>query len=112
MQSSESQAYEKKQVALPLQETTLGSDSKRCDITLQGPTVSQLHARIFTDDAKNFFIADAGSAAGTWINYAPVSQQGTHLEHGDLINIGAFTFRFEVINPEGRPIQVLPYNGE
>ena len=112
VQSSESQAYEKKQVALPLQETTLGSDSKRCDITLQGPTVSQLHARIFTDDAKNFFIADAGSAAGTWINYAPVSQQGTHLEHGDLINIGAFTFRFEVINPEGRPIQVLPYNGE
>ena len=101
-----------KSIPLALQETTFGSDSVRCDIVLTGPTIAPVHAKIFTDAARHFFIADCGSAAGTWINYAPVSQQGGRLEHGDLINIGAVSFRFEEVNPEGRPIQVLPYNME
>ena len=101
-----------KSYALSLQDTVFGNDPVRCDIVLAGPTISGVHAKIFTDAAKHFYIADCGSAAGTWINYAPVSRQGTRLEHGDLINIGAFAFRFEEINPEGRPIQVMPYNGE
>jgi hypothetical protein len=101
-----------KQVALSLQDTIFGSDTMRSDVVLTGPTIASVHAKIFTDAAKHFFIADCGSAAGTWINYAPVSQQGARLQHGDLINIGAYSFRFEEINPEGRSIQVMPYNGE
>jgi hypothetical protein len=101
-----------KNYALPLQDTVFGSDPVRCDIVLTGPTISAVHAKVFTDAAKHFYVADCGSAAGTWMNYAPVSKQGTRLEHGDLINIGAFAFRFEEINPEGRPIQVMPYNRE
>jgi hypothetical protein len=94
-------------IALPLQDTFFGSDTVRSDIVLNGPTISAVHAKIYTDSAKHFFIADCGSNAGTWLNYAPVSQQGTRLQHGDLINIGAATFRFEEISPEGRPIQVI-----
>lgn len=107
-----SQRLTHKAYALSLQETIFGSDPVRCDIVLAGPTISPVHAKIFTDAAKHFYVADSGSAAGTWMNYAPVSRQGIRLEHGDLINIGAFAFRFEEINPEGRPIQVMPYNGE
>jgi hypothetical protein len=99
-------------IALPIQDIFIGSDSVRSDIVLNGPTISAVHAKIFTDSAKHFYIADCGSNAGTWLNYAPVSQQGARLQHGDLVNIGAVTFRFEEINPEGRPIQVIPYEGE
>jgi FOG: FHA domain len=102
----------RRQVPLSLQDTSFGSDSMRNDVVLTGVTIAPVHAKIFTDAAKHFFIADCGSAAGTWVNYAPVSQQGARLQHGDLINIGAYSFRFEEINPEGRPIQVLPYNRE
>ena len=94
---------------LPMGETIIGSDFKQCDLVLQGPTISPLHARIFMDSTKVFNIADMGSAGGTWINYAPVSQQGAHLEHGDLVNIGAIVFRFELANPEIQPIRAIPY---
>lgn len=98
-----------KSIALPASETLLGSDSKHCDVLLSGPTISAVHAQIFTDASKHFYIADKGSAAGTWVNYAPVSSHGTRLEHRDLVNLGALRFKFEVLTPEGRTIQVLPF---
>lgn len=96
-------------IALPATDTLLGSDAKHCDVVLSGPTIASIHAQIFCDASKHFYIADKGSTAGTWLNYAPVSSHGTRLQHGDLVNIGALKFRFEVINPEGRTIQVVPY---
>ncbi len=98
-----------KSIPLPASETILGSDNKQCDVLLSGPTISAVHAHIFADTARHFYIADNGSAAGTWVNYAPVSSHGTHLEHGDLVNIGALRFKFELLNPEGRAIQVIPF---
>lgn len=95
-------------IALPIGETVIGGDPKHCDMVLSGPTIAAVHAQLFSDATKHFYIADKGSAAGTWVNYAPVSSHGTRLEHGDLVNIGAVKFRFEVLNPEGRAIQVLP----
>ena len=95
-------------IGLSTQDVFLGNDALRNDVVLSDPTVASVHAKIFTDAAKHFYIADCGTTAGTWVNYAPVSQQGTRLQHGDLVNIGAVTFRFEEVNPEGRPIQVFP----
>jgi len=94
---------------LPASDTLLGSDPKLSDVVLSGPTIASVHTQIFCDASKHFYIADKGSRAGTWLNYAPVSSHGTRLQHGDLVNIGALKFRFEVLNPEGRSIQVLPY---
>jgi pSer/pThr/pTyr-binding forkhead associated (FHA) protein len=98
----------KKSIPLPLQDTFFGNDSLKSDVVLSDPTIAPVHSKIFTDSARHFYIADCGTSAGTWVNYAPVTQQGTQLQHGDLVNIGAATFRFEEINPEGRPIQVIP----
>jgi len=39
-------------------------------------------------------VADLGSEAGTWVNYAPVSAEGSQLRHGDLLHIGRVAFRF------------------
>jgi hypothetical protein len=94
---------------LPEHSTKLGSDPVRCDIVLKGTTISPVHAEIITDNVQNYFVADRGSAAGTWLNYAPVSSLGTKLEHGDILHIGTWAFRFEVANAKKRTIQVLPY---
>jgi hypothetical protein len=90
--------------------TLLGSDPVRCDIALDAPAVAPVHAEIFTDAAQTFHIADRGSAAGTWVNYAPVSSQGTRLANGDLIQIGSCEFRFEAAGSQGQPIRVEPYS--
>ncbi|HWQ46862.1 MAG TPA: FHA domain-containing protein [Longilinea sp.] len=78
-------------------EITFGSDPRRAEFVLDSPSVSGLHARLRQTGTGNFMIIDEGSIAGTWINYAPISNQGARLESGDLINIGRILFRFEII---------------
>ena len=87
-------------VYLSRQEITFGSDPKRATQVLNSPTVDSLHARLFHNPEGEFFLADQGSIAGTWINYAPVTSTGARLEHGDLIHIGKTMFRFELTNPD------------
>ncbi len=80
-------------------EVTFGSDPNRATQVIESPSVDGLHARLHQDEDKKFIIADLGSVAGTWVNFAPVNLHGARLEHGDLINIGRVTFRFELTNP-------------
>jgi pSer/pThr/pTyr-binding forkhead associated (FHA) protein len=86
-------------ILLTRPEITLGSDPKQSIQVLDNPSVDGLHARIFQSPEGDFFIADAGSVAGTWVNYAPVAREGVRLEHGDLIHLGRVSFRFELTNP-------------
>lgn len=87
--------------AIPLsrRETRLGSDEKAVNYKLSSATVSSLHARITQTAGGGFLIQDAGSVAGTWVNYAPVPAKGVLLQHGDLVQIGKVAFRFELANP-------------
>ena len=87
--------------AIPLsrRETRLGSDAQAANYKLSSPTVSPLHTRILQTAEGGFLIQDAGSVAGTWVNYAPVPAQGVLLRHGDLVQIGKVAFRFELANP-------------
>ena len=43
------------------------------------------------------FVADCRTRPGTWVNYAPVSETGTRVEHNDIISFGKIAFRFEVL---------------
>lgn len=83
-------------IPLARQEITLGKDPQRATQVLDSPTVDDLHARLYRDDEGHFYLADQGSVAGTWINFAPVTTSGARLEHGDLIHIGKVMFRFEL----------------
>ena len=83
-------------ILLTRQEITFGKDPQRATQVLDSPTVDDLHARLYRDDDGHFYLADQGSVAGTWINYAPVTSSGARLEHGDLIHIGKMMFRFEL----------------
>lgn len=92
---------------------TFGSDPRQATCVLDSPTVSALHARLTHTAEGEFILADAGSVAGTWVNYTPASSVGVRLMHGDLIHIGRVTLRFELkTKGETRKITVTPYDEE
>lgn len=103
---------EKHEIALGEFEITLGSDATKAKVLLNYPLVSPLHARIFMDADKKFHVADENSTAGTWLNYAPVSSRGAHLEHGDVVQFGRASFRFEQLGAETKKMRVLPMADE
>ncbi len=100
-------------VSLSRKEMTFGCDPRQAVTVLDSPSVSPLHARLYQDPAGRYILVDNGSVAGTWVNYAPVSGIGVHLEHGDLVHIGRVTFRFELSDPDStRQPVVTPYEDE
>ena len=80
-------------------ELTFGSDTKQAVIALDDPAVAPLHARLRRDNDGNFFIEDAGSISGTYLNYTQVSDGGSQLAHGDLIHIATIGYRFTLSKP-------------
>ncbi len=80
-------------------ESTIGSDPAQSTIVIKHPSVSPVHARLWRSGEGAFYIADRRSEAGTWVNYAPVSAEGTLLQPGDLVHIGKVGFRFR-LQPE------------
>lgn len=75
------------------QEVLIGSD-KDCTIVLQEDSVQAQHARLYHLREDLYHVTDLGSEAGTWVNYAPVSAEGSRLQDGDLLHIGRVAFRF------------------
>jgi hypothetical protein len=81
-------------------ETILGSDSKQASLVFDHPSIEGVHAYLRRQPEDGTFrLADAGSVAGTWVNYAPISKEGIKLEHGDLIHIGRIGLRFTLRQP-------------
>jgi hypothetical protein len=77
---------------------TLGSDPHQASLVIADSSIEMVHARI-NHGAKTFLITDAGSVAGTWVNYERVPTQGTYLEHMDVIHLGRIGFRFKLSEP-------------
>lgn len=90
-----------KSLVITQPDVTLGRDSRQVDVVISAPSVSPLHARLHLDETGVYILSDAGSVGGTWVNYAPVSSQGVHLEHNDLVNFAKLSFRFEIIRSNG-----------
>jgi hypothetical protein len=80
-------------------EMTIGSDPSLSVFVVDSAAVNGLHARLTQTSEGVFYLADADSIAGTWLNYAPVSRQGARLHTGDLIHIGPVALRFELNRP-------------
>jgi hypothetical protein len=87
-------------IPITVNELTLGRNASLAVIVLDDPSVEALHARMVRGEDGTFRIMDEGSVAGTWVNYSPVSREGTSLEHGDLIHIGRVGFRFTLREPQ------------
>ena len=79
----------------------LGSDPQQSTLVIDDPSVDGLHARL-TLTENGFRLVDAGSTAGTWVNYAPIPTEGFTLVHGDLVHLGRSGFRFTLRNGSHR----------
>ncbi len=81
-------------------ETTFGRNPREATHIIEDPSVEEVHARLSRAGKGAFRLSDLGSIAGTWVNYTPVSKEGTVIEHGDLIHIGRLGYRFALRNPD------------
>jgi hypothetical protein len=82
-------------IAITSTEVTFGSDPAEASIVLLDPSVEPLHARLTRQPDGSFWIKDCGSIAGTWVNFSPVSVEGSRLDHGDWIHLGLVKFQFQ-----------------
>jgi hypothetical protein len=57
-----------------------------CQITLDDTYVSQLHARVFTNEGQ-WFVEDLGSTNGTWLNRQKVAGPMV-MRRGDKLQVG------------------------
>ncbi len=78
-------------------EHVIGSDAKLVDILVKSTSVEPVHSRITYKGESGVFVADCRTKTGTWVNYAPVSEAGTRLEHNDIVSFGKIAYRFELI---------------
>jgi hypothetical protein len=91
---------------------TLGRDSHQVDLVIADPSIESLHARIH-HEGTSFLLTDAGSVAGTWVNYKLVPPKGTRLEHADIIHLGQVGFRFNLAKPDQlREIVITPLESD
>jgi hypothetical protein len=94
--------FDEPTIPIPLQITaddiSLGSDPHLANLVITDPSIERLHARIHLD-GKLFLLIDAGTVAGTWVNYEQVASTGTHLRHMDIIHLGRIGFRFQLSEP-------------
>ena len=82
-------------------EMTFGSDPLQVNRILDDPSVSPVHARI-REEKGQYILCDEKSTAGTWVNYEQLSAP-MRLRHGDIIQIGRFTYRFLLRKPPAVP---------
>ncbi|MGE5124308.1 MAG: FHA domain-containing protein [Acidobacteriaceae bacterium] len=93
-------------------ESTLGSDSLQASLVIADPSIEGLHARLQLE-GKSFHLTDAGTVAGTWVNFDLIPMEGVHLEHADIIHLGRVGFRFVLTEPERvRKIIITPQEPE
>jgi hypothetical protein len=105
------EALRAKAIPLTRQELIIGKDSLQSGLVIPSAAISDVHARLTRDNKGDFWLADNNSVAGTWVNYAPLSSQGTRLRHGDLVHFARNVYRFELTAPPSdREPQLITYN--
>jgi len=68
--------------------------SKHCDVVLNYPAVSRLHA-VIVHRRQGWVIIDTGSRGGTKLNGKPLERR-MFLKHGQVIAFGEFEFMFYI----------------
>jgi len=94
-------------IPLEKEDITFGRDPNLSDIIFDDPALEAIHSRLIYDSKGFFRLIDEGTVAGTWINYTPVSEDGSLLENGDLIHIGRIGFRFALHQPAQNLVPVI-----
>ncbi|MBN1667182.1 MAG: FHA domain-containing protein [Anaerolineales bacterium] len=94
-------------ISLQSPEITIGKDATRASLVFQENSLDDLHARLYRDQAGDYYLRDENSVGGTWVNYQPVAATGTKLLHGDIIQFGRLTMRFKLTDPQQIPKPIV-----
>ncbi len=86
-------------IPLDGKELTFGTDPVQSIYVLDDSSLAPRHARIMQTEDGQFMVADAGTIAGTWVNFEPVGKEGHALRHGDVVHFGQLIYRFELKDP-------------
>ncbi len=86
-------------ISLNEKEMTFGTDPVQSMYVLDDPSLAPRHARIAQSEDGQFVVSDAGTIAGTWVNFEPVGQEDHPLRHGDVVHFGQLIYRFELKDP-------------
>ena len=81
---------------------TIGRDAS-CDVPIDNIGISRTHCR-FVCDGGRFFVEDAGSSNGTFVNGERV--EAALLEDGDQIRFGSV--RYQLVIEERGPMTYIP----
>src|SRR5258708_19978541 len=98
-------AGDRRRIAINTNPFTIGR-SDTCDATISDWRISRLHAQIVLEDG-GYFLVDAGSKHGTFLNGARVERQ--KLKNGDAITLSAHGVKitFHPSDQSSRPSVVL-----
>ena len=72
---------------LPLQPVTTLGRAPECTLVLNDTFVSTTHAVLTWRDGQ-WWLRDAGSTNGTWLNQKPLAAGEAPLQYGDVVSIG------------------------
>jgi hypothetical protein len=109
----DSRGQEGKPLPLTGIDVVLGRDASLAGIVLDDPSVSGMHARMIRLAGGGYLLRDQDSIAGTWVNFQPVTNDGTQLANEDMIHLGRVGLRFrQTLPPPPREIRVRPLAGE
>lgn len=97
--TSDLEAAPVKPIPLSRKEITFGADPVQSTNVLDDPSLAPRHARLTQSEDGNYLLSDAGTVAGTWINFEPIGKESRRLQHGDVVHFGQLAFRFELKNP-------------
>jgi hypothetical protein len=107
------EAMRQKAIPLNRSELVIGRDTHLANLVISSEAIEMLHAVLTRKADEEYWLADNHSAAGTWVNYAPLSAQGLRLQHGDLVHFAKTAYRFEIVNPpDDREARLITYNKE
>jgi len=74
-----------RRIPLLSREYVVGRDAE-AGLVVSRSSVSRLHAKLYSDDAGNWWVEDLGSTNGTFVNGERITS--TRLDEGDEITIG------------------------
>lgn len=77
-------------IQVPVDGVRIGRSSKN-DVSLNDPSLSRFHCRLYFDEGGDLWISDLGSANGTLVNDSPAEER--KLAAGDLCSLGETTMR-------------------
>jgi predicted component of type VI protein secretion system len=90
---------------------SFGSDRQRATIWIEDETLEAIHCSIDPKADGTYTLTDHHSVLGTWLNYTAITSDATPLHHGDVIQVGDLSYRYEENPPrQSSVIEVKPYN--